>query len=476
MAIKNIISSKIKTKNFSFQLNDELSTSLFVQSLEYLPFVYISKLYDEDNHPDNDKEPIDGTTIDPRDIIYVKLYNNSFLPEIEIYCDDSKGILFNDLFPFDHDTIINIFVKSNSELLMPIRMDFRVTNYETIKSDENRDIYKYLIKGILNIDDLHYTRYESRKDTSYNVIKDLAIQMDLGFSSNIDNSDDKMTWINPSNTYLNWIQDITDYAWVSEDSFIWTFIDFLYNINYVDIQKELNESNSNEEAPFSNKMINKDLEDNIYLYLTNNTAFKMTNIYINKFNLINQSFNINLEKSYKMKTTWYNKNNNIIYKKFIKEFSTNEKNNQLKNLYDENSAIYCENINDEYFSGKLDLDNVHENYFLAKETNKYSLLDLEKVKMVVTLNQVNFSIKRFQTIKIEIYNTQDLFSSDANIKKPLDNLNVRLSGFWLVTGINYLYKRSIGIEQEIILMRRDLNLTYGKGTDKHDLRNQYVKT
>ena len=83
------------------------------------------------------------------------------------------------------------------------------------------------------------------------------------------------------------------------------------------------------------------------------------------------------------------------------------------------------------------------------------------MKMVVILNQINFDIKRFQNIRVEIYNINDMFSLNANEpNSAIDNINERLSGYWFVTGINYLYKRTGGVEQEIILMRRDLNISY----------------
>ncbi len=56
-------------------------------------------------------------------------------------------------------------------------------------------------------------------------------------------------------------------------------------------------------------------------------------------------------------------------------------------------------------------------------------------------------------------------------KHQHNNLNTTLSGYWYVTGINYIYKRSSGIEQEISLMRRDLSINYGVGSDsKNDFR------
>ena len=49
----------------------------------------------------------------------------------------------------------------------------------------------------------------------------------------------------------------------------------------------------------------------------------------------------------------------------------------------------------------------------------------------------------------------------------IENINEKLSGFWLVTGINYLYRRTGVVSQEITLVRRDLTVKY---TDKNDIR------
>lgn len=473
--------AKIKTTPIFLSPSNELAKEFLIDSLDYVPYLYLAKLND------TQKPPIKGTTLDPKDVIYIKLHNSKFLPEIELYCDDSKGILFNDMYPFDHDTLLCIFVKTSSDNLFPIRMDFRVTEYETIKSDDNRDIFKYLIKGILNVDNLHFTRYESRKGTSFDVIRKIANEMELGFASNVTSSNDEMTWINPSETYLHFINDITKYSFISEESFIWTFIDFQYNINYVNIQMELNEFNREEKGHMMNKQVIKDqAEVEVDLFLTNNKAFKGTSIHINKFNLINQSFKVNLEKSYRMKSTWYDKNVNTVFKQYLKELETDESklkdsDGQLKQLIDKSSQIYCENINDEYFLGKFDTENnVHKNYAIAKVSNKWNLDNLEKMKMIVTLTQTNFSIKRFQNIKIEIYNPDDVFSSDAsgeNSPPAGFNINKKLSGYWYVTGINYLYKRSAGVEQEITLMRRDLNLNYGGNQNNNETTaNKVLKT
>lgn len=457
--------AKITLKEITFQLNDDVSADLFVQSLDYVPLVFISKTIDYTTPEYN------GTTIEPNDIIYIKLHNSKFVPEIELYCEDNKGVLFNDFYPFDNDTVISIFIKANSDMPMPIRMDFKVTEYETIKTNSTSDkVYKYLINGILDVDDLHFTRYESKKGTSYNIIKELANQMNLGFASNVENSEDEMTWINPGETYLNFINNITRHSFINTSSFVWTFIDFYYNINYVDIQAELNEFLKDEQHAQSNPQFIKGNEsNNVKLYLTNNKALSGTNQYFSKFNLVNQSFKVNIDNSYRMLGTWYDKNSNTVNKTIVTEFETDENKlgSKLINLTNKSSKIYVENVNYEYFIGKIDTQkNVHKNYSLAKITNEYNLDKMEKMKMIITLDSINFSIKRFQNIRVEIYDENIMFTKEANTKKPLTNVNSKLSGFWYITGINYLFKRNSGIEQEIVLVRRDLNVEYGKGNDE----------
>lgn len=456
--------SKIKTEELTFQLDDKLSANLLSQSLNYTPYVYIKKL----NDPTTPQ--IVGMNIDPKDIVMIKLSNDKFLPEVELNCYDSKGLLFNNLYPFDHDTLICIFFKSSSEETLPIRMDFRCTSYETVKISQERDDLKYIINGILNVDELHFNRYEAKRGTSYNVLKELALQMNLGWASNITASNDEMCWINPQNTYIEFINEITKYSWVSEESFIWSFIDFWYNLNYIDVNAQIQEFNSIEIGEFTNPRIQKSEEKTIPLFLTNNKSFNMTNKYITKYNMVNQSFKVNLENNYKMLGTWYIKGENKVYKEYLKDLRSDEtklssKEGKLNKLIDETSQLFNESINNELFFGKLDIDNVHPNYSKARYSNEFNLNLLEKMKLIITLSQLNFSIKRFQNIRVEIYNINDILSKDANEKKPENNINTVLSGYWFVTGINYIYKRSGttgSMEQEITLMRRDLSINYGQ--------------
>ena len=526
MSIETKIETKIKTKEFAFKFESAERADQAAQSFNYLPFLFLSKLQDTSDINNNTS----GNTINPNNIIYVKLHNSRFLPEIELCCDDSSGNFFTDLYPLDHDTLLSIFVKSNSNITLPIRMDFRITEFETVKSDSSPKL-NYLIKGIINLDDLHYTNYEVfPKTTSYNVLKDIALKMNLGFVSNVVGSDDEMTWINPSETYIDFIRDTTNRSYIDENSFVWTFIDFYYRLNYMNIGLELTTTTpelqnfssipltkNDQEANTNTSKINVDKDGNttidygggnnipawkqagmgpaianvptpdttipgpvssssvttppatnaakpVELFLTNSSAAKSApSKYISNFYLINRSYKVNLDKSYRMKVTWYKKDENTTCRDFLNDIESTESN--IKPLYDYNSELYNENINDEYYLGKLESDNVHKYYAVSKAINEFNLDNLEKMKMVVTINQTNFDIKRFQNLRIDIYNINDMFSSDSDKKvtdiqpdnKTSEKKNEKLSGYWLVTGINYIFRRSGGMAQEMTLVRRDLN-------------------
>ena len=412
-----IFRSSIMLKNFNFKFNSDEHERFFLDSLNYVPLLVMLKT--------NNTGVTLGTTMDAKDVIYLKLHNSQFLPEIEISCYDSKGIFFSDLYPLDHDTIFSIFVKSYSELLPPIRMDFRVMEYETIKSQTDSQILKYLIRGVLDLDDLHFTRFECRKGTSLEVLSKIAEDLKLGFYTNITESYDEMTWINPNDTYLEFISEITKKAYISETSFVWTFIDFYYNLNYIDIENELENYNidAKEVQAFPQTIrnsANSTEEVIVEQYLTNNPAFNTTNKYITKFNLINQSLKINLKKSYNFESGWYDKKENRINKQSLIKLKIENK--SIDKLYDEDSQLY-EESDDYQFFGKLDLDNVHYNYALAQHQNQFNLEDLNKMKMVITLNQINFNIRRFGVVLVEIYNINDIISQKSKTEISIENIN-----------------------------------------------------
>ena len=394
----------------------------------------------------------------------IVLHNDQFLPKVEIFFEDPTMKLIDELFPLD-DEIVSLFIQSSSENLMPVRMDFKITDFKLTRTD---NVMTYVLTGLLNVDFLYYQDAYLYSDTSFNVLRKIAKKSSLGFATNIDDTDDFMTWINANDSNMEFIQDVVKYSYKSDDSFMLSYIDFYYNLNYVDIETELDEDISETKGIFSWSNIFKNKKDRITnLILTNHPDVINSNLYIAKYTIVNNSTAVNLDIGYRKYVTYFDKTGNIRYEFIVDSLSTSEENNAiLKGRKGELSQVFKNSINYKYL-GTIDTDNVHPNYLYAKVQNEQNLQFFQKVMMKVTLRDMNFNLYRFQKIEVELYKLEELnmdelpnIEEDTEIKKSMDwdkkRLNQRLSGEWLIIAINYTFNKHGGFTQELTLARREL--------------------
>jgi hypothetical protein len=127
-----------------------------------------------------------------------------------------------------------------------------------------------------------------------------------------------------------------------------------------------------------------------------------------------------------------------------------------------------------YFMGKVDTDNAHKNILYAQKQNENSILSLQKVKMNVVMPNPNFSLYRFQPVDLVLYDLTDMETKKGKDDHSVDQvyanenkINNRLSGKWLITGINWVMdKRNLKaggqsvFVQEVTLVRRELTTLY----------------
>ena len=153
--IKVIERPSIVLKSIEFDINKTAEKSKvdeFSNDIGRSPYVEIGKL-----------------VIESSSTLLLELFNDQFLPRLHMIFKDTSGELIDPLFPLD-DTIIKVFIQSNNNNLMPIRMDFKVLEIKPTKSkggDSNDVIFD--LTGILNVDNLYCSYYESFDDTSFNV-------------------------------------------------------------------------------------------------------------------------------------------------------------------------------------------------------------------------------------------------------------------------------------------------------------------
>ena len=411
---------------------------------------------------------IGNLVIQTNDTSKIVLYNDQFVPKIEVFFKDPTFKLLDPLFPMD-DEIISLFIQSSSDLLMPVRMDFKITEFNVQKGDND---VSYVLTGLLDVNYLYYQPFSTYSNTTYDLLKKMASEAKLGFASNIDNTNDLMMWINPADSNMEFMQHIVKYSYRSEESFMLSYIDFYYNLNYVDIECALSEDISDMTGIFSDVNITKVKDETVTkMFLTDHPDKVNTNMYIQKYNLLNSTMKVNLNIGYQKILSYYDKIGNTQYTFVMDTISTpgaKGKNVIMKGKVGQTSDI-AKNSFDGEFLGIYDSDNIHPNYLYAGMQNKQNLEFLQKIKMKVTLGMMNFNLYRFQKIEIRFYKLKEFSDkettvevSQQNIDKgtgmdfDYDKINQRLSGEWLITAINYTFNKVGGFSQELTVVRREL--------------------
>jgi len=460
----------LETKQFNldFKNNKDLDTQTRRDTGKSLPPKNDSDI--NRNTEDLAKYPvvyIDGVMIQSNQIIKLELFNDSFVPSLKLSFSDPTSKLIDENYPLDN-SIISIFKESPNKDLMAIKMDFKITDFTIIKGKKDSEGISFELDGIVDVDGFYLNNFESYKGSSYKVIKDLSKNLGLGFATNVTTTNDEMVWINPSNYRIKFMKEIIERSYINDDTFLFGYIDFYYNFNYVDIEEQLKDDISNQMNMMDREQLIKDgKDDKTPLILTNDEDAKSTNMYISKYTILNSSTNINLQYGYRNKAIYYIKSEDQI-KRYDLDNITNDGDNKiaLKGNPDDKNGLY-ENMISNTYMGKMDTDNVHKEYLHTLLQNQNNLKFLQKLKMTIKLTRPNFSLYRFQKVLVELYNIAKL--SKSNELKVVDDKNVgrndekiinKLSGEWLITAINFTFSKEEGNYQEITLVKRELTDKY----------------
>ena len=200
-----------------------------------------------------------GLVIESTKIQKLVLKNDSSVPSLHMEFNEPTGKILDENYPLDN-SIISIFQESTNQNLMAIKMDFKITDFETIKTVNN---ISYIIDAIINVDDFYMNNFESYIGTSYDVLKKMSLDIGLGFATNISNTKDSMTWINPSNYKIEFMKEIVRKAYISDNSFLFGYVDFYYNFNYVDIETQMKDDISAQMNIMDREKITSDNKDDV---------------------------------------------------------------------------------------------------------------------------------------------------------------------------------------------------------------------
>jgi len=390
-----------------------------------------------------------GFQIEYTDIMSFSLYHEGILPAMKIVFHDTQGIFRGEGFPLD-DTNITVFLYSRSRLLRSIYMDFKITTFKDLGG-------QFMILGICNIPNIFVQDYKSYNNkTSFETLQEVAKECELGFCSNVANSEDKMTWINTGDRRFKFIKTVTKNSYLSDSSFINCYVDFYYNLCYVDVEKEMSRDIDNDKMVLNTgkgDIISDPEKDEIIIdmLMTTDKSAVGTSAYVSEYKIINLSTRISLNRSYLSKTKFYDtKNKELLI--FDIDSITSEGDKIVMKGKPEEIEFYKKNVNniwmgklDEYEGGK---GNVHKNYNYATIQNSMNLKELDKISIEIKLDHPNYNFYKLQKIPFVI-----IFDKPGGTQKSLKHK--RISGESLITNIEIKFDKG-KTYQLLTLVKREL--------------------
>ena len=392
-------------------------------------------------------------------ISHCEISTFSWLPECSLVLHCFDNVFLTQNFPKDGD-LVNIFIRSFTDNFNPIRNDYliiQVSSNSTVDGEGRYGITIY-IHGVLFIPKLFAEDcYSLSQMTSFQAMAEIAKNLKLGYVSNETATVDTMTWINAFDTNENFIRKIVSHSYKDQDSFYDYWIDFFYNLNFMNVNKML--AISDLEPPkqglFRSRWqgdINPTESISHYvdqIVLTNEKEAMHSQYYFNSFEIINKAGEISTFNGYKRHVHFYNKIEKKEYDFDIESLTTEGAKDTkiiLKGRANEN--FYQDQKKYKWLGWQYN-DNVHEHYKMAEIQNYQNLIELKKINLLLHLPNHNFNLYKGQ--RIPLYFMKSDYPAGEAQGRLMDSF---LSGNYVIQGINFVFDGQ-KYEQEILISRRE---------------------
>lgn len=411
---------------------------------------------------------INTQVIEQADIEFLKINSDEFVPTFSIMFNDTNGIFMDEGIPFD-DYKISIYIKSENSNLKSIRMDFKITHFKKVDNKKaTRDgdalMNYYKVNGSLDMNYLYICETVAfRNQTSFQVLQTMCKDSGLGFASNISDTNDQMTWINPNAKRSDFIKKVSKKSYLSDSSFFYVAIDYHYQLYFIDVEKEFREDitkyqqvlnalfQEEHDFPLLNQN-NKQETTNIPI-LSNDESFEFGTGFFNTYKVLNNSTNISLEDGYLKRIQYYDTVGNAQEGTGYRHDYTldsnitpgSERTSVILKGRPGDDRFYKSHVRT-FYGGHIDGQNTHENYGISEMINQINLTDMYKLGMKIYITKPNYNLYKFQ--KVVIYLNSSIGMVDSYPNKYL-------SGIWLITSINFKYQDS-KLTQEIMLVKREV--------------------
>lgn len=450
---------------------------------------------------------INNYFITPQEIDFVDIKCKDFLPKITLQITVTSDLFMDREMPKDGD-IISLFIRNKSDVLNPIRNDYIINSVTPSKRrTAGSSPVTITFFGELFVPNLKGRSANTFKGTSMEVLKQVAEEMNLGFNTNDDNTDDRQLWYVTTN-YEDFIHDVVERAWRDSNSFYSVWIDVYYNLNFVNIQKQLLSAEDDiDEAAVLNTVdsdwtwgTESDEEEMAPTpkVFSNYLGFRLSSFYItqwkpvNKSSALTQRFGLSMGNSFfeHLNQVYEEEEENYWELNMVPMYDQEKISNHIllrgRTTYDPSihvgelaranhdyNEIYTQDrwmgvqytLSNPNESNKQWTGNHHRNYMRAQVNNFINLIELDKLTLEVDVQGSNTNVIIGDKIPVVIVGTD----SYENIKMDPNAVssakkNHFYSGWYLVKGFTLSWSKMdsvlSGFKQTFILTRREWPAPY----------------
>ncbi len=416
-----------------------------------------------------------------------------FYPTCRFSFYDTDGLFTARHFPKDGD-LVQVYIRSAGEetTFKPIRIDFTIEDIKPLGGGGSTETSSFiLVEGRMNVPNLFTEKVEFQVGNSWDALLNIAESLQLGYASNIDNTDDEQTWTNPYDTSIKFIQDIVANSYLNDDSFFTAYIDPYYYLTFVDVNRLFGQEDDIEASLLYSTnpgdtigAADSDIDnESVFPHiLSNMIEMKSTSKYISKYQQINKSGQISKDNGYKRFTQFWDLNTKEFISEFVDPLMTETPGlvPMTKGRLVDGEVEGPRNDQVKYKYLGTQGDNVHPNFMYSAILNYQNLVETNKFGMIIELDSINPSIYKYSRIYCQIFEyaqgvknvltessndenvpngvqkkqeTEDNFGNDTSLQNGI--INEYLTGFYVITGIEYILTKPGRLRQRLHLRRRE---------------------
>lgn len=392
---------------------------------------------------------INGLLFNGDAIISSELNVFGFLPTITVTIREQGGMFASQHYPTDGD-VIKLYIKSSNTDFKPVRQNYRILSVEPTLSDKDGLKNMYTIFGVLDLPEITTDRIKAFPDMfSIDVLMEIAKELGLGFATNETETDDKMTWICPNTSYMDFIQnDVVSAAYKNDESFFTVYIDEHYYLTLVEVNtllvheldlpvETINYLSQTSYFPDDNDEAEKYENE---FFLSNSKITASTPNQITAYAPINNSGNEFMDNGYRTYIQYYDKSIEDYADQFLETLTSPDTNDNMiiqKGKEREDHTTMLRSV----YAGDQFNDNVHANYYFAKLQNSYNMSELKKLSLKIDIASINPNIYRYKICPVIIISVQSDYLKEEVMEEDNEELAVDrfFSGYYLARGIKHVY-------------------------------------